>query len=49
MTAEGTGAVVCSAENLTKSFGGRRGYALGPVSLTIHAGEIVGLRGENGA
>lgn len=49
MRAEGNGAVVCSAENLTKSFGGRRGYALGPVSFTVHAGEIVGLRGENGA
>ncbi|MBR5970187.1 MAG: ABC transporter ATP-binding protein [Lachnospiraceae bacterium] len=49
MSAEERGAAVCIARDLTKHFGGRKGYTLGPVSLTVHAGEIVGLRGENGA
>ena len=43
----GTGAALLRAEHLIKSYAGRR--VVNEVSIEVHAGEVVGPLGPNGA
>ena len=39
---------VCSMEQVTKQYRRRGGELLGPFTLQLYSGEIVGIRGRNG-